>query len=1317
MMKRLPLLLIPFLLPPSLPAAEHGGTQVLENFDNDGFNGWKVEGTAFGKGPISGKTPEMTAPFRGYAGGYFVCSAHGGDDPVGTLTSPEMKVERAFIAFLVGGGMLPGKTAVQLIHDGKVVREATGRNSLEMRPVVWDVRELEGRMVRIRLVDAAEGSWGIIAADHFMATGDANPSFPPGGNEDGKDGGELVAHPSMPGVVLPRGVEVAVIADWKDQQTISPAALSVDERNDIHLAETHRFRFGVEDDLDHPYWVVDDTRSGSTADRRRMYDKWAAKMPLAKLTSKSELVRKLSDKDGDGHYETSSIFSGGYDDALDGTGSGVFSLEGTTYFACIPKIWALRDGDGDGVAESKEALFDGFGVRVSISGHDLNGFALGPDGRIYGTCGDRGMSVTTREGRKFHHPGEGVAFRFEPDGTGFEVFHTGLRNPKEIAFDRLGNAFTVDNNCGLGDASRVVYLMEGGDSGWRMEHQMLMSFHRELGMEKRPPIQWTAEGLWKMAHAGQPAFVLPAAAYLTSGPSGLTYHPGTGFLETEAGHFHVCDYRGGGTNSGVFSFEMKPEGAGMGMTRSRRLIWGVGATDVEYSYDGRLLISDFMNGWTSHEKGRVLALSAAGGAWRAGEAREAARLVKEGFAERPSEEVAVWLGHADMRVRLRAQMALARRADGLRVLAESAASGDGTRRIHGLWGLGIIARRGISGAAADVRAEAVRRLLPFLSHADDETRVQALRALANAGAPGQDIPFRTLLADPSARVRAEAAITLGRTGGTGGMDATAGMVMVRELLKENAGKDAWLRHAGITALEGLARRGADLSAAAADASPDVRLAAVVAMRRTGHAGIAKMVADTDPTVAEEAVRAICDTDMMEHRPVVAPLLDAPAATPRSPFMMRRLLHNAFRLGDAANLKRVLAVAGNTAAPAEVRAEAIRLVSIWTEPRTNDQLTGHYRPRPAPRREGVVSTLNAALPGLLRQDGVMLTAALGYMETYKLDPAALDEADLRRITKDAALPAQARAKALDLLAERRPADLAGFLSALAGDAADEVSTAAVGHLTRAAPDAAVSLLEKTVEGTDARRMQRAWAMLAGLPGSRVDGLFLKHLAALKESAGRSPGGIELLEAAGKRTAAPVKDALAEYHAAITAIAASTDPLAKWNVCLDGGDAGNGQVLFASHPAGQCVRCHRSSHEKQSGDTGTAGPNLAGAGKQHDRRYLLESIVQPSARIAPGYGAISVTFKDKRTLGGFLEGDGPDHLDIAADGRIWRVDKADLAEVPTPVSTMPPMEHLLTPTEVRDLVAWLGTLKADGPNAPPKPAPQPYLPGAAAGKKKD
>ena len=83
------------------------------------------------------------------------------------------------------------------------------------------------------------------------------------------------------------------------------------------------------------------------------------------------------------------------------------------------------------------------------------------------------MNLTTKEGVRIELPNQGAAFRFEPDGTGFELFHTGLRNPKEIAFDEWGNPVTVDNNSDQKDKARIVYLAEGGDSGWEMEHQAM----------------------------------------------------------------------------------------------------------------------------------------------------------------------------------------------------------------------------------------------------------------------------------------------------------------------------------------------------------------------------------------------------------------------------------------------------------------------------------------------------------------------------------------------------------------------------------------------------------------------------------------------------------------------------------------------------------------------------------------------------------------------------------------------------------------------------------------------------------------------------
>ena len=441
---------------------------------------------------------------------------------------------------------------------------------------------------------------------------------------------------------------------------------------------------------------LDDLAATKTTDRRALHENWKAKLPLEKMTAKSEIIRRLADTNGDGSLDESKVFADGFNDVLDGTAAGILAHEGSIYLACIPKLLMLRDTDGDGKADERKTIEEGFGVRVSLSGHDLNGFALGPDGRIYGTIGDRGFSLTTKESVVCEYPNQGAVFRFEPDGTGFEILHTGLRNPKEIAFDALGNPFTVDNNSDQRDAARIVYLVEGGDSGWEMEHQAMSSFHRQIGLKHLPPNRWMEEKIWHLANPDQPAFIVPPIAHLTSGPSGLTYHPGTGFLETEKDRFLICDYRGGAATSGIWSFQMKPDGAGMKLADSHILLRGVAATDAEFSWDGRLFITDFCGGWKSHDQGRLLSLDAGANTWRAMDAASAAKIMREGLEQRSAAELANLLKHPDSRIRLRAQIALTRKPDALKHFSDATISSDFTTRIHGIWGLGILARRGSS---------------------------------------------------------------------------------------------------------------------------------------------------------------------------------------------------------------------------------------------------------------------------------------------------------------------------------------------------------------------------------------------------------------------------------------------------------------------------------------------------------------------------------------------------------------------------------------------------------------------------------------------
>lgn len=1297
-MFRIPLATL--VLSTSLPAA----TQLFQRFEGDGFDAWKVEGSAFGLAPAAGKVDGTSSYFTGYGDDSLATSNHGGEKSKGTLTSPEFIISEPYITFLIAGGDIAGKTAAQLIVDGKVVREAVGKRSFRCVPALWDVTDLKGSKATIRLIDDDESEWGFIGVDHIIFTDYANQKFAPTTRQGKAFIEGLIPTDVVAGVNIPVDSKLSVEATHEGHQITSPTALTFDEQGRIYVSETHRFRAGVEDARDHLYWYLEDLAAKKVSDRRALHERWKEKLPLEKMTEKSEVIRRFADTDGDGKIDESKVFADGFNDVLDGTAAGVFFYEGSLYFACIPKIWALRDTDGDGKADERKVVEEGLGVRVSFSGHDLNGFTLGPDGRIYGTIGDRGLSLITKEGVAYDMPNEGAAFRFEPDGTGFEIFHTGLRNPKEIAFDALGNAFSVDNNSDQGDAARVVYLVEGGDSGWQMEHQAMHSFHRQIDLKDHPPSRWMDERMWELENPSQPAYILPPIAHLTSGPSGLAYHPGAGFLEREVGRFLICDYRGGSANSGIWSFEMKPKGAGMEVSDSRQFAWGIAATDVEYSWDGRVFITDFITGWASHEAGRLLSMDAGEKTWQAREVASTPKIMREGFDKRKSAELANLLKHPDLRVRLRAQVALTRKPDALKRFSAAADSSDFTVRVHGIWGLGIISRRGSSPLpsaefgeipSAKVRADSEAKLIALLEDPNPEIRVQVLRALADSKGDPTAIPLGPLLVDESARVRFHAAIVAGKRKMIGSYGP------VCEMLEENNNRDVYLRHAGVYALQHMASDPAILTALVSHESAAVRLAATVALRRMKLPQLDAFVNDSDPKVADEAIRAICDQDIIEAREAVAPLLDDLSSRSWTPLMLRRLIHNAFRLGTPENATRVLQVAADPAHPEIVRQEALRLVSIWTEPFPVDQFTGHWRPLEKRGPETVKPALVAALPKLLRQQGFVLSAALALVERYQLKIDGLDSGSLANLVRDPSLPATARATALDLLIGQNPADLATLLAEVAKDPAEEVAVSAMTGLSRISPQAAVPTLEVATRSKNFRLAQKTWPILATLPGDAVDAIFEKSLADLRAGNGVSPTAIELVEAARSRGGPRVDAALASYE---KALAENSDTLAKWNSALVGGDETAGAALFASHPASECMRCHRAEDGHAAG--GETAPNLAGIAKRHeDPRFFLESMMEPSAVVAPGFGTVLVDLKNGASLTGNLMAETPEHLDIDSAGKLLRVRRSDIASFTPPVSPMPSMSGLLSAMELRDLVAWLASLNKGGEK--PKPATQPVL----------
>jgi putative heme-binding domain-containing protein len=97
---------------------------------------------------------------------------------------------------------------------------------------------------------------------------------------------------------------------------------------------------------------------------------------------------------------------------------------------------------------------------------------------------------------------------------------------------------------------------------------------------------------------------------------------------------------------------------------------------------------------------------------------------------------------------------------------------------------------------------------------------------------------------------------------------------------------------------------------------------------------------------------------------------------------------------------------------------------------------------------------------------------------------------------------------------------------------------------------------------------------------------------------------------------------------TADAFGADPKNIQGLALEGGNAAMGEMVFRG--SGACVQCHMVNNQG-----GIQGPALDGVGLSSDRATLLESIMTPSAKIAEGFGTMTITMKNGESFAGILK----------------------------------------------------------------------------------
>ena len=154
-------------------------------------------------------------------------------------------------------------------------------------------------------------------------------------------------------------------------------------------------------------------------------------------------VSVLEDKDGDGYYETSTVFA----DNL-AWPTGLIWANGGLYVAATPDIWRFEDRDNNGAAEVRTRVFTGFGTGLKLLNVQslLNSFQWGPDNRVHVLAGGGNRGVVTCPLRP-ELPGRelgGRDFWFDPLTHEFGLEPGGAQYG--MSFDDLGRKFGCSNS-------------------------------------------------------------------------------------------------------------------------------------------------------------------------------------------------------------------------------------------------------------------------------------------------------------------------------------------------------------------------------------------------------------------------------------------------------------------------------------------------------------------------------------------------------------------------------------------------------------------------------------------------------------------------------------------------------------------------------------------------------------------------------------------------------------------------------------------------------------------------------------------------------
>jgi putative membrane-bound dehydrogenase-like protein len=943
-------------------------------------------------------------------------------------------------------------------------------------------------------------------------------------------------------------------------------------------------------------------------------------------------VKLLEDRDGDGRFETSTVFA----DKL------VFPMglvwrDGKLYVADPPDLVTLEDTNGDGWADQRTVILTGFGHKDNGS---LHGLTFGPDGLLYLTMGSPDGYRLKRDDGTFVEGTSGALIHCRPDGSGVKVVSRGFVNLVEIVFTGSGEIIGTDNwyqhpDEGVRDA--LVHLIDGG----------LYPFEPDNGT----PQPATGEPL-------PPLSLFPSVAL-----SGLAIYRGNAFPVEMRDNLFSAQH-----NSRKVGRHVLVRAGSTFRSENFDLVTSddpdFHPSDVLEDADGSLVVVDTGGWYVQHcPTGRIRDSRASGGIYRvryvSAPRVEDPRGMKLDWTGASEQQLAARLADPRPSVRDRAEQLLVRRPAIAPLTALISGSARREVKQRALWILGQIPDE---AAAADIRGA--------LKESDTEVIITACRVLARRGDSKASPDLCRLLeesAGSNATMRLAVAEALARCGNAEAVD------FIWRALTNQA--DRFLEHALVHAAHRIANVDA-LNAALDHSHPKIQKAALLLLNQPPRPrdalrfdAVMACVSAPDTELRKTALEILCQRTEWASRTtaLIQQWLDSDGQAAEDHNAMSSLLLAFQReaavqdgLGAALNSDQTRAVFRGVLLDAISGSSLSPLPSSW--------VNGLRRAidNPATRERAVRVAARLQIPALEER---LWRLAEDTSQAVELRVEALRgvigrNPDLSEALFDmlvhqlgAKSNPVARLGAVDLLRRSHLNDtqMVRVLATIQGDALISPGSVLPAFRESASAENAMKLIESL-----ATAVKDGWRPSV----ADLDGLFKRLPPETHQRA------VELRELAARSAQqGPVK-------------------LKQFEPLLTGGNPERGrEVFFGSKVA--CGSCHSIGN-----DGGRVGPDLTKIGAVRSGRDILESILLPSASFAQGYDNYRITTKDAEEISGIIAQQSPDAVVLrAASGAEVQVPRSGIQEIRrSTISVMPEgLEQGMTQDEFRNLLAFLQSLK--------------------------